>query len=96
MVLRRIASTACPIREINTAYNDPQLTSERNTMFKKAKAYWAENKSTILRKLVIYGGIGIGIAAVGYLAAKDEEAEREAQAQPEPETLVIYETIEDN
>lgn len=64
-------------------------------MLKKAKAYWTEHKSTILRKVVIYGGIGLGIAAVGYLAAKDAEAEA-ANAEPEPDTLVIYENEQDN
>lgn len=65
-------------------------------MFKKAKAYWAENKTTILRKVVIYGGIGIGIAAVGYLAAKDEEAKRAEEAQPEPDFIVLYESHTEN
>lgn len=65
-------------------------------MLKKAKAYWDENKGKIARKIVIYGGIGLGVIAVGYLNAKDEEAKRLAEESPQPDVFVIHENNEDN
>lgn len=53
-------------------------------MFESAKAFWRRNKKEILHKVVIYGGLAIGIAAVGYLAAQAEDDEN-------PDVYVISE-----
>ena len=57
-------------------------------MFQKAKTFWQNNKEQILYRIVVYGGIAVGIAAVSYVAAARE---RETLESADAEILVIHE-----